>query len=57
MTTLREHLKEFYRDYRNNYLTTYRIAKDYDIPIPQMHQLLQVGRVLHDRDAEKEKQS
>lgn len=57
MTTLREQLKEFYRDYRNNYLTPYRIAEDYDIPLDYTHDLLYIGRKLHDQDAELEKQS
>lgn len=52
MGTYRDILKQKFRDYLNNYLTVEKFAESNGISPDQAITLLNMGRELHDADAE-----
>jgi len=49
---IREELKAFYLDYANNYLTVATWGLDNNLSEEDANQIINMGRKLHDEDAE-----
>lgn len=50
--TIREQLKSSFRDYFNNYLSVEAWATDNDLSAIEARTIIDIGRDLHDEDAE-----
>jgi len=54
LETLEEMMRQNYLNYVNNYLTVAKMAEDYDMEESTMKEMIDYGRILHEKHVEKQ---